>query len=157
MVHKEALNRKFSILIITVSTSRTKETDTSGENLKVAFLERPNSVDKIVCRDNEEQILNAFYSNQDHDIFIFVGGTGPSKWDMTVQSIRKIAEKEMIGFGELFRAESKEKFAYLSNTTLFIKGRKQLYCVPGSPDATEVAFSVISSMMGHLYEELYKE
>jgi molybdenum cofactor biosynthesis protein B len=157
MVHKEESERKFRILIITVSTSRTEATDTSGENLKNEFLKDSHSVNRIVCKDDEEEIQNAFYSNQEHDIFIYVGGTGPSKKDMTVQSIRMISEKEMVGFGELFRSESHERFAYLSNSSLFIKDGKQIYCVPGSPDATKVAHSTISSIMGHVHHELNKE
>ena len=157
MVHGEGPERKLKIIIVTVSTSRTDETDVSGDNLRQDFAKNSNSVERIVCKDDEEQIVNAFYSNLDNDVFIYVGGTGPSRRDVTVHSLSKIAEREMVGFGELFRSESHDRFAYLSNSTLFIKNRKQLYCIPGSPDATRVAFSIINSVMGHLYEELYKE
>jgi molybdenum cofactor biosynthesis protein B len=157
MVHREGTNKKLKILIVTVSTSRTVDTDTSGENLKKEFIKDSHRVDKLVCKDDEEQIVNAYYSNRDHDVFIFVGGTGPSSKDVTVQALRKISEKEMVGFGELFRSESHERFAYLSNSTLFIKDSKQLYCIPGSPDATVLAHSIVDSIMGHLYHELTKE
>ncbi len=157
MVHRDSTNKKFKILIVTVSTSRTENTDTSGENLRNLFTKESHTVDKTICKDDREEIVNSFYSNRDHDIFIYVGGTGPSKRDVTVQSLRNISEKEMVGFGELFRSESYERFAYLSNSSLFIKDGKQIYCVPGSPDATDVAFSTIDSIMGHIDHELHKE
>ncbi|MCL5408289.1 MAG: molybdopterin-binding protein [Candidatus Thermoplasmatota archaeon] len=157
MVHKEGFDKKLKILILTVSTSRTEETDSSGESLKREFIKDSHTVSKLICKDDEEQIVNAYYSNRDNDVFIYVGGTGPSSKDVTVQSLRKISEKEMIGFGELFRSESHERLAYLSNSSLFIKDKKQLFCVPGSPDATKTAYSTISFMMGHIYHELHKE
>jgi molybdenum cofactor biosynthesis protein B len=157
MVHKEAHSEKLKILLVTVSTSRTEETDVSGEALKGKLVKDHHSVDKLVCKDDEEEIVDAYISNKDYDVFIYIGGTGPSSKDVTVQSLRKISEKEMVGFGELFRSESHTRFAYLSNATLFIKDRKQIYCVPGSPDATELVHSIISSLMSHLYHELTKE
>lgn len=157
MVHREESNKKFKILIVTVSTSRTEKTDTSGNSLRLLFLNDSHEVDRVVCSDDEEQILDSFYSHANYDIFVFVGGTGPSRRDVTIESIRSISEKEMVGFGELFRSESHERFAYLSNASLFIKDGKQIYCVPGSPDATVLAFSTISSIMGHVDHEIHKE
>ncbi|MEM0136280.1 MAG: molybdopterin-binding protein [Thermoplasmatales archaeon] len=157
IVHKTENNKNLKILVGVVSTSRTDKTDISGETLMNAFLQDGHNVNRIVCKDDEVQIINAFESNQDYDIFIFVGGTGPSRKDVTVQSLRKIAEKEMVGFGEMFRLESRNRLAYLSNATLFVKNRKQIYCIPGSPDATAIAHTLIDSVMGHLYHELNKE
>lgn len=157
MVHREENGKELKILIVTVSTTRTKETDISGERLKEEFIKDSHSVHRILCKDDEEQILSAFFSNPGYDVFIFVGGTGPSRMDVTVESLRKVSEKEMAGFGQLFRSESKERFAYLSNSALFIRGKRQIYCVPGSPDATMIAYSTISSMMGHIHHEVNKE
>jgi molybdenum cofactor biosynthesis protein B len=157
MVHKDTSEPKLNILIITVSTSRNEKTDVSGENLRTEFIKDSHIVDKVMCGDDEMEILDAFFSHPEKDVFIFVGGTGPSRRDVTVETLRKISTKEMVGFGELFRFESKEKFAFLSNATLFLNGRKQIYCLPGSPDATRVIHSTISSVMGHIYHELKKE
>ena len=157
MVHKEEQDRKLNILIVVVSTSRTAESDTSGDALLKAFRGRGHSVRKVICSDDEAQIREAFESNPGNEIFIFVGGTGPSRKDVTVQSLRKIANKEMIGFGEMFRKESGQVLAYLSNSTLLIKDRMQIYCIPGSPDATSTSFTLINSIMGHVYHELNKE
>ena len=157
MVHKEEQERKFNILIVVVSTSRTEESDTSGDALSKAFRGRGHTVRKVICRDEEAQIRRAFESNPGNEIFIFVGGTGPSRKDVTVQSLRKIANKEMTGFGEMFRKESGQVFAYLSNSTLLIKDKMQIYCITGSPDATSLSFALINSIMGHVYHELNKE
>jgi molybdopterin biosynthesis enzyme MoaB len=51
-----------------------------------------------------------------------VGGTGPSRLDVTVESLRKVSRKEISGFGELFRQKSNNQMAYLSNATLLLKG-----------------------------------
>jgi molybdenum cofactor biosynthesis protein B len=157
MVHKDATEPKLNILVITVSTSRNEKTDVSGENLREEFSKDLHSVDKVMCGDDEMGILDAFLSHPEKDVFIFVGGTGPSRRDVTVETLRKISTKEMAGFGEMFRVESRERLAFLSNATLFLKGKKQIYCVPGSPDAVRLAHSIIGSVMGHIYNELNKE
>lgn len=157
MVHKDDERYKLKILVITVSSTRNSKNDKSGKKLKEMFQEAGYAVKKVICKDDETEILQTYFCNISNDIFVFVGGTGPSRMDVTVDSIRRIASKEIVGFGELFRSESKERFAYLSGVSLFTRGQHQLYCVPGSPDAVQTALSTISSMINHVHHELIKE
>ncbi len=157
MVHKNDARYPLKILIVTVSATRTSRTDTSGDNIKRLFEDAGYKTEKVIVRDDETEILRSYFCNIDFDVYVFVGGTGASKFDLTVESLRKIATKKMEGFGELFRSKSSEDFAYMSDASLFTRGRQQLYCVPGSPDAIGIAFSTISSLMNHIHHELTKE
>lgn len=157
MVHRDDKRYKLRILVVTVSTSRTLETDISGRSLKEKFARHKYEVSRMICKDDEDEILNSYFSNKDYDVYVFVGGTGPGRLDVTTESLKRIAQKEITGFGELFRLKSSDQLAFISNASLFTRGMKQIYCIPGSPDATELAFSIISSLMNHLHHELVKE
>lgn len=157
MVHEKNQKYKLRILVNTVSTSRTLETDETGKLLQNLFQDNQHDVSRVICKDDENEIKLSLRSNSNYNVYIFVGGTGPSRRDVTVETIRKISGKEIIGFGELFRSKSNDMFAYISNASLFINGKKQIYCIPGSPEAVTVSFPIISSFMNHLHHELIKE
>jgi molybdenum cofactor biosynthesis protein B len=157
MVHNDSKRYKLRVLIVTVSTSRTLDSDVSGVSIEKRFRNEGIATERTICRDDEDAIIGTLLSRNDFDVYVFVGGTGPSRLDVTVESLRKVSRKEISGFGELFRQKSNNQMAYLSNATLLLKGEKQIYCIPGSPDATEVAYPIISSFINHLYTELTKE
>lgn len=143
-----------SFLLITVSTTRSPDTDTTGEAAQ-RILDGKNLKNKrMVVKDDEREILLALLENLDgYDCFVYMGGTGLSRYDITVQSVRKIAEKEVTGFGELFRSRSGNKFAYLSGASMFSYRGKLIFCLPGSPDAQETGFQVISELVFHAHHE----
>ncbi|MEL9914445.1 MAG: MogA/MoaB family molybdenum cofactor biosynthesis protein [Thermoplasmatales archaeon] len=157
MVHKSDKKYKLKICVVTVSTTRTLETDVSGRNLENKFIEEGYSVTRTICSDDEIMILDRLVYCKDSDIIVYVGGTGPSKKDLTYHTLSEIADKEIIGFGELFRSRSKVPLSYLSNASLFLRGTQQIYCIPGSPDATDLAFEIMREIIDHVYEELHKE
>ncbi len=157
MVHKDERRYDLSILIITVSSTRTIENDETGKKLENFFEKEGYKVSRRICVDSQSEILKSILCNYDNDVFILNGGTGASRLDLTVQTIEKIAEKEIRGFGEMFRARSGGILPYISNASLFIRERKQIFCIPGSPEAAELAYEIVSGMMNHLYTELNKE
>lgn len=87
------------------------------------------------------------------DVIIFSGGTGVSKNDITVETLRSKFEKELEGFGELLRAISYRKIgtaAILTRATAGIKNGKLIVCLPGSPDAVKTALNKTLSEFPHI-------
>ncbi len=111
-----------------------------------------------LVKDDEVMILSEFFKNyEDTDIYIFIGGTGISKLDQTSVSIRKIADKEVPGFGQLFREKSGGIFPYISDASLFIYKKKIIFTLPGAEDAQKIGFEIINGLVNHLYHEINKE
>jgi molybdenum cofactor biosynthesis protein B len=87
------------------------------------------------------------------DILAFIGGTGVSKTDVTVEAVRPLFEKELEGFGELLRSSSFAKIgaaAMLSRATAGVARGRAILCIPGSPDAVEQAFDVFGTELPHV-------
>ena len=140
---------------VTVSTSRyekklkgKKVLDISGDYIEKAI---KKSGYKLIFRDiipdDREKILDmAKKWIGKTDVIVFSGGTGLSKSDITVDAIREIAEKEVQGFGEIFRALSYKEIgvsAILSRASAFIISGTIVFCLPGSPNAVKLAFDKI--------------
>ena len=138
------------IAVVTVSDTRTEETDTSGLYLKEA-LEREGHVlsKKHICQDDVEALRTLVKGLIDDDSIhavLVTGGTGFTKRDNTVVSLTPLLELSIDGFGELFRYLSYKEigsstiqsraFAGLSNNTV-------VFCMPGSPGACKTAWEGI--------------
>lgn len=138
------------IAVVTVSDTRTEETDTSGRYLKQA-LEGEGHVlnQKHICKDDVEDLRKLVKGLIDDDVVqavLVTGGTGFTKRDNTVVSLTPLLESSIDGFGELFRYLSYQEigsstiqsraFAGLSNDTV-------VFCMPGSPGACKTAWEGI--------------
>ena len=140
--------------IITVSSSRNLENDLSGK----LMAELIKNSDRTVVKDDEVQILNELFKDYyNYNVFIYIGGTGISRLDQTSTAVRKIAEREIKGFGELFRNKSGGIFPYISDASLFIYKNKIIFTLPGSENAQEIAYNIINEIIDHLYYEINKE
>ena len=131
------------------------ENDESG-----SIMERfiGNRTSRGLVKDDEVMILSEFFKNYENtDVYIFIGGTGVSRLDQTSRSIRKIADREVPGFGQLFREKSGGIFPYISDASLFIYKKKIIFTLPGSEDAQKIAFGIINNLVNHLYHEINKE
>jgi molybdenum cofactor biosynthesis protein B len=87
------------------------------------------------------------------DVVVFMGGTGVSSRDVTIETVEPHFEKELEGFGELFRAISFRKIgtaAALSRATAGVKRGKLLLCLPGSPDAVKTALELFVGEFPHI-------
>jgi molybdenum cofactor biosynthesis protein B len=107
--------------VITVSSSRTPETDESGQVIKDLLGE--DGMDHANC-------------------VILTGGTGLTPDDCTIEAVRPFLEKEMEGFGEIFRAKSFQEIgaaAILSRALGGISHGKAVFCLPGSVPAVTLA------------------
>lgn len=81
----------------------------------------------------------------EHDAIVFVGGTGVSHDDVTIETVRPFLSKELDGFGEIFRAESYRRIgppAFLSRATAGVVKGRLVVSLPGSPDAVKTALTM---------------
>ena len=115
---------------------------------------------KIVSRklisDDEEmirlEVLRSLY-DEDADVVVLTGGTGLAKRDITFESIMPLLDKQIEGFGELFRAVSYQKIgspSYLSRALAGTLSGKLIFCLPGSPQAVELALGLILPELSHM-------
>ena len=162
-LHKEKAAERgpISIAIVTVSDSRTPETDTNGQYLR-AEIERlgHNIVAYHLVKDEAAQIaaLLADLSASNAQILLFNGGTGISPRDTTYDVLSRSLEKTLPGFGELFRMLSWEQVgaaAMLSRATAGVYRGKVVISTPGSPAAVRLAWEkLIAPELQHLAWEV---
>ena len=139
-----------NIAVLTVSDSRTLEDDKSGLVL-VNRIEKAGH--KVAARDivSDEIVLvveklNGWVSNVSIDVVIATGGTGVTGRDITPEAFAQVYEKEVPGFGELFRWISYQKIAtstIQSRATAGVAGGTYLFALPGSPGACKDAWDEI--------------
>lgn len=138
------------IAILTVSDSRTPETDKSGELLAGRITDAGHHIaDRTICPDSIHEIqgrLRAWIANRDIDVIIATGGTGVTGRDVTPEAFESLYDKAIPGFGELFRALS---FKIISTSTIQsratagVAGGTYLFALPGSTGACRDAWDNI--------------
>jgi len=141
-----------SIALLTVSDTRNKENDESGNYLVLEAEKCGHNInEKIICKDNIYLIrkyISNWISNPNIDVIITTGGTGITARDVTPEAIRPLLDKEIDGFGEAFRSLSFQKIGTSSLQSRCISGTangKYLFVLPGSKDAVETGWQEIIS------------
>ncbi|MGC9502796.1 molybdenum cofactor biosynthesis protein B [Baaleninema sp.] len=131
-----------NIAVLTVSDTRTFETDKSGQVLTSAIAEAGHHlVDRAIVSDDCEAIvdrLKTWIANREIDVIITTGGTGITGRDVTPEAFQQVCEKDIPGFGELFRHLSYRKIgvaALPSRATAGVAGGTYLFALPGSSGA----------------------
>ncbi|MDD1671270.1 MAG: MogA/MoaB family molybdenum cofactor biosynthesis protein [Methanomicrobiales archaeon] len=123
--------------VITVSSSRTPETDESGQAIRALLEEAGIEVSYYaLVPDRIEHIRTALVLGMDHArCIILTGGTGLTPDDCTIEAVRPFLEKELEGFGEIFRSLSHREIgtaAMLSRALAGISQGRAVFCLPGS-------------------------
>ena len=162
--HRSDAPREVSTAVITVSDTRTLETDTGG-GLVAELLGgagHPVASREIVA-DEPDAIAEAVEKALEREsvrAVILTGGTGVAPRDRTPESVEPILEREIPGFGELFRALSYEEIgsaALLSRATAGIARGRVLFVLPGSRGAVRLGMEkLILPELGHLAGEAQK-
>ncbi len=131
-----------NIAVLTVSDTRTEADDTSGQTLVDRIANAGHKlVDRAIVTDDEAAIvarLRAWIADPDVDVVIATGGTGLTGRDVTPEAFHAVYEKEIAGFGELFRMLSFRKIktsTIQSRATAGVAGGTYLFALPGSPGA----------------------
>ena len=128
-----------NIALLTVTDTRTLENDKSGSILVNKIEEaRHKLFDRKICKDNKEDIiliLKNWINKKDIDVIITTGGTGLTGRDITPEAISEIADKEIPGFGEIFRTISLKTVgtsAIQSRACAVLANGKYIFALPGS-------------------------
>ena len=150
-----------SVAIVTVSDSRTPETDTNAAFLREQLEAEGNSVtDYQIIKDEPDQVSDVLdkMAETDAQIVIFNGGTGIAPRDTTFDVLNRKLEKTLPGFGELFRMFSYDQVgaaAMLSRATAGVYRGKVIISTPGSNAAVRLAWEkLIGPELQHLAWEV---
>lgn len=147
--------------IVTVSDTRTIETDQNGKYLKEKLQEEGHQmIAYYIIPDEpalvEETLTKILETNA--KIIIFNGGTGISQRDNTFDALNRRIEKEMPGFGELFRMLSYEEIgssSIFSRATAGVCHGRMVFSIPGSPAAVRLAWEkIIAPELKHILYEI---
>ena len=131
-----------NIAVLTVSDSRTNDTDKSGDYLVRSILKEGHlcNIKKIVKDevDNILQTIESWLNNSSIDVIIITGGTGITGRDVTPEALNRVKEKDIPGFGEIFRYISYKKIGTSSLQSRSLGGLAKdtfVFALPGSPNA----------------------
>ncbi len=139
-----------NIAVLTVSDTRGAADDRSGQTLADRIEKAGHRVAaKIIVRDEVKDIvaqLNKWIADPAVDVVISTGGTGVTGRDVTPEAFKQVFEKEIPGFGELFRMISFQKIGtstIQSRAVAGVAGGTYLFALPGSPGACKDAWDDI--------------
>ncbi|PSB13063.1 molybdenum cofactor biosynthesis protein [filamentous cyanobacterium CCP1] len=148
--------------VITVSDTRTPETDRSGQIIQQLLQDAGHAIaDYVLVKDEPEQIqerLKALCQRSDVDAVILNGGTGIAPRDTTYDAVERLLEKTLPGFGEVFRWLSYQDIGSRAIASRAIAGvcqGKLIFSLPGSSNAVKLAIeALILPELMHLVKQL---
>lgn len=153
-------------MILTVSDTRTESTDKSG-NLIIELLKQDGHTisNRAVIPDDGDLIREkvvAACKNPEIDVILTNGGTGISFRDVTIETIDTILDKEIPGFGELFRVLSYQEdigsSAIMSRAIAGVSNHTAIFTTPGSTGAVKLAMNkLILPELSHVVSEIKKD
>jgi molybdenum cofactor biosynthesis protein B len=163
--HKEKAPTKLGFAVIICSTSRYQDLmtaekieDKSGDLIVELLKEHSYTVVfRRVIADDESLIrkeLSEALRLQNVDAVILCGGTGISPTDVTIETVKPLLDKELHGFGEIFRWLSYQTIgsaAVMTRAVAGVAGGKAVFCIPGSPQAVRLCLEkLILPEVGHI-------
>lgn len=152
--------------VITVSDTRDKESDKSGQLIKRLLEENGHEiVDYEIVRDEKTLIRSSILKGcetREIDVVLTNGGTGIAKRDVTIEAVESLIEKEIPGFGEIFRMLSYRddigSAAILSRAIAGVAMNTAVFSMPGSSGAVKLAMEkLIIPEIGHVVREVKKD
>ncbi|HEX5241713.1 MAG TPA: MogA/MoaB family molybdenum cofactor biosynthesis protein [Tepidisphaeraceae bacterium] len=150
--------------VLTISDTRTPETDISGRRMRELLVEgRHQVVDSQILPDEPlkiQELIKQWLGRSDIDAILTNGGTGVSRRDQTMDVIDGLLDRVLPGFGELFRMLSWEEIgsgAMLSRAEGGVARDKLLFALPGSTAAVELGMKkLILPELKHLLNQIRK-
>lgn len=160
--HKAHAPRGVRCFVLTVSDSKTPETDASGRLIQELLRAGGHEVAGYrIVRDEPSEVqavIHACCQDPGVQALIMTGGTGITARDSTFEAVGALLEKPLPGFGELFRFLSYQEVgsaAMLSRAQAGVRARRLLFSLPGSPAACRLALEkLIVPELGHLVREV---
>ena len=162
--HREAAPETVRVAVLTISDTRTPETDTGGDIVEETMRGAGHEVvAREIVRDEATSIrttLVDLLARPDVDAVVTTGGTGISGRDTTYEVVERMVEKRLDGFGELFRMLSYEEIgaaAMLSRALAGAVGNKLVASLPGSRNAVRLGMEkLLVPEVAHIVFELRK-
>lgn len=162
--HKAQAPRSIACYVLTVSDTRTAETDTSGRAIEALLTEAGHrAAARAIVKDDPHAVTaHVQQALQDPEVRVVIttGGTGVTSRDGTFEAIDRLLEKRLDGFGELFRMLSFKEIgaaAMLSRATAGTAARKAIFVLPGSEHAVRLAMTqLILPELGHVVQQVSK-
>jgi molybdenum cofactor biosynthesis protein B len=162
--HRESAPEHVRVAVLTISDTRTPETDTGGDTIEELMRGAGHEiVERNIVKDEASGIrtkLVDLLARSDVDAVITTGGTGISARDTTYEVVDRMLEKKLDGFGEIFRMLSYEEIgaaAVLSRAVAGTVGNKFVACLPGSRNAVRLAVEkLLVPEIAHVVFELRK-
>ncbi len=141
---------KVNIALLTVTDTRTLRTDKSGNLLSVKIKKaKHNLIDRKICKDNKKdikKIIKSWLKKKKIDVIITTGGTGLTGRDITPEAVGELADKEIPGFGEIFRVISLKTVgtsSIQSRACAVLSKGKYIFALPGSSGGVTDAWDKI--------------
>ncbi len=141
---------KVNIALLTVTDTRTLNTDKSGNILSKKIKEaKHNLIERKICKDNKKEIkkiLQNWLKKKKIDVIITTGGTGLTGRDITPEAINELADKQIPGFGEIFRVISLKTVgtsSIQSRACAVLAKGKYIFALPGSSGGVTDAWNKI--------------
>ncbi len=144
--HRRMANQALNVAVMTVSDTRTLETDLGGQLIESLLLEAGHCVaERIIVIDDRERISSAatrLLDIETVDALLVTGGTGLAARDQTTEAIETLYDAAIPGYGELFRMLSFQEIgsaSMLSRASAGRRGKKIIITMPGSPAGVKLA------------------
>ena len=162
--HKQHAPASVRCFILTVSDTRTEDTDKSGRAIADLLGSAGHAVvGRVIVKDDATLVraaIERLIVSGGADVIISTGGTGITSRDTTFEAISALLEKTLDGFGELFRMLSYEQIgpsAMLSRATAGLVAGRILVALPGSEAAVRLAMEkLLLPELGHLVQQATK-
>ena len=160
--HKATAPRSIGCWVLTVSDTKTPETDTSGQLIRKLLADAGHQVvGSSIVRDEPkdvQRVIREACANDQVRAVLVTGGTGVTSRDSTYEAIEELLDKRLPGFGELFRMLSYQEIgsaAMMSRAQLGVHARRIVVSMPGSPNACRLALEkLVIPELSHLIREV---
>lgn len=168
MMHTNVkLDRNIEVAVLTVSDTRNYETDKGGQLIQTLLKDENINIKREnyqIVKDDQEAIhsqIQTWLQQKNIDVIITTGGTGIAQRDVTIEVVRPLLDKEIEGFGELFRylsyTEDVGTRSLLSRAVAGTHDEALIFALPGSTGAIKLAINkLIKPELNHLIHELTK-
>lgn len=143
-----------NIAVLTVSDTRDLSTDTSGQFFVDACKEQKHHLaDRAIVKDDVYQMraqVSKWIASPEVQAILVTGGTGFTSRDSTPEALGVLFDKEILGFGEVFRAESFKEIGTSTIQSRALAGmanKTVIFCCPGSTGACKTAWKIIEPQL----------
>ena len=153
-VQQQLSSTRLHVAVLTVSDTRDESTDTSGAYLVEAVKESGHHIiDKVILKDDIYDLraqVSAWIASKNVQVILVTGGTGFTPRDSTPEALSVLFDKQVEGFGELFRAESYKEIGTSTVQSRALAGlanKTLIFCCPGSTGACKTAWKIIQPQL----------